>query len=101
MAIEWHEADPGATVADVDVMLEGYGGSGEKYEVWYGTVFLNPATMTTRWVASGWPEPDSDSLPIFESKEEAIALCERWEEIKLEAEARARAAFTGIRSGKG
>ena len=82
-------------------MMVGYGGSGEKYNVWYGPVFLSPDTAAMRWVAQGWPEYDSDCLPLLDSYDDAVALCEKWEAIKLDAEKRARAAFTGMRAGQG
>ncbi len=99
MAIEWSDGEPQPGIADV--LLEGFGGSGEKYIVWHGTVLVNPDAAETRWVAMGWPEPDTDRLPHFESRDEAIALCERWEEIKLDAERRARAEFKANRTGEG
>ena len=57
--------------------------------------------IVKRWVALGWPEPDTDSLPHFDSYEEAVDLCENREAIKLDAERRARAAYKERRTGKG
>lgn len=99
MAIEWEEAEE---VLGAEKLMEGTGGSGETYKVWYGLAFLNPdKPPVMRWVAQGWPEYDSDSLPHFDSYDEAVELCEKWETIKLEAEQQARAAFTGVRTGGG
>ena len=99
MAIEWEEIEVEPSVAENGFM--GIGGSGETYNVWYGVAFLNPDTAVMRWIAQGWPEYDSDSLPLFDSYADAVALCERWEAIKTDAETRAKAAFTGVRSGQG
>ncbi len=99
MSIEWEEMEPEPGMAEQ--LFTGIGDSGETYEVWYGAAFLNPDTAVLRWIAQGWPEYDSDSLPLFDSLEEAQALCERWEAIKVDAEERARAAFTGVRAGQG
>ncbi len=99
MAIEWEEVEPQPGIAEVAVV--GVGGSGEEYRVWYGPAFLNPDTAVMRWIALGWPEPNTDNLPLFESRYEAIALCEQWEEMKIDAEKWARALFKGVRSGEG
>ncbi len=99
MAIDWEEIKTDSQMAQKG--YQGIGGSGETYSVWCGTAFLNADTAVQCWVAQGWPEYDSDSLPLFESYEDAVTLCEQWEEIKLDAEARARAAFTGVRAGQG
>ena len=102
MSIEWEEIEAfGPSLgAGADKLIEGIGGSGETYRVWYGQAFLNPDTPEKRWVAYGWPEPDTDHLPTFESYDEAVALCDRWEEIKLGAEKLARASFAGLRAGQ-
>ena len=99
MAIEWEETDafqPGMA----EKLVEGVGGSGETYKVWYGPAYLN-GRPANRWIALGWPEYDTDSLPHFDSYDEAVELCEKWESIKLDAERQARAAFTGKRTGEG
>ena len=99
MAIDWEETEPQPGMAEK--LMTGIGGSGETYSVWFGPAFLNPDTAVMRWVAQGWPEYDSDSLPLLDSYEDAVASCEEWEAIKLDAEERARAAFKGVRSGQG
>lgn len=100
MAIEWEEAETQPGVSEVG--FEGIGGSGTTYGVWYGPAYLNlDAPPVMRWIAYGWPEPDSDSLPLFESCQEAMALCEAWETVKIHAEMLARALFQGVRSGQG
>ena len=101
MAIEWEEVDA-APSGLAERLVEGAGGSGESYKVWYGLAYLNPdMPPVMRWMALGWPEYDTDSLPHFDSYQEAVELCEKWESIKLDAERLARAAFTGVRTGKG
>ena len=99
MAIEWEEQDAPGPLAEV--VLEGAGASGEVYRVWYGLVFVNPDAPSMKWIAYGWPEPDSDNLPLFDSCEEAKALCETWEIVKIHAEQLARALFQGVRAGEG
>ena len=101
MAIEWEEEDiePGGNAVR---LFTGHGSSGETYTVWYGGAFaeyMNPDTRVMRWIAMGWPEVDTDRLPLFESKTDAFALCETWDAIKIDAERRGRAAFTGTRAG--
>ena len=100
MAIDWEEAEP-AQRGLAQRYFEGIAGSGETYKVWYGPAYLNreqPSVM--RWIAWGWPEYDSDSLPHFDSYDEAVKLCEEWERIKLEAERQGRAAYKGLRTGE-
>ena len=99
MGIVWKEKEVEPSMAEKGI--EGIGDSGEVYSVWYGGAFLNPDTPVTRWIAHGWPEYDTDSLPLFSSHADAVALCEQWEAIRIDAETRARAAFSGIRSGQG
>ena len=92
MTIEWEEDDN---------VWEGSSGTGATYTVWYGQAFLNPDVPAMKWIAYGWPEPDSDNLPLFNSQEEAMALCEAWEIVKIHSEQLARALFQGTRSGEG
>jgi len=92
MAIEWEEDNN---------VWEGISGTGATYTVWFGQVFLHPDVPAMKWVAYGWPEPDSDNLPLFDSQEEAMALCEAWEVVKIHSEQLARALFQGTRSGEG
>ncbi len=99
MEIEWEEIEAEESLAKV--VLEGNGPSGEVYRVWYGLVFVNPDVPAMKWVAYGWPEPDSDNLPLFDSCEEAQALCESWEVVRIHAEQLAKALFQGDRSGEG
>ena len=99
MAIIWEEMQPESDT--MEKLFMGMGDSGETYEVWHGVAFPAPGAPTLRWMAQGWPEYDSDGLPHFDSREEAQALCEQWETIKVDAEERARAAFTGVRAGQG
>ena len=99
MSIEWEDMEPNPPIPDV--MMEGVGGSGEIYKVWFGQAFLDSGAPVNKWIALGWPEIDTDNLPLFDSRDDAYALCERWEEIKLDAEFRARAEFKGVRSGRG
>ena len=121
MAIEWEEVDPQAIFGPAQRLFIGAGESGEEYKVWYGGAYLNFDTRVTRWIVHGWPEPDSDRLPLLDDFAESIALCEKWEEIRMEAkegsrkatggsgrrkireeaERRAREAFTGTRAGEG
>ena len=97
--ITWEETNPPRST--VLKQIEGQGKSGEQYIVWYGPTFLSRnRNAQLRWIAYGWPEPDSDSLPHFDSQEEAIQICEKWEAIKIEAEISAREEFTGIRTGQ-
>ena len=99
MAIEWEEKDVEGAIARVG--FEGVGASGEVYAVWYGLAFVNPDTSSMKWIALGWPEPDSDNLPLFDSCEEAMALCEAWDIVKVHAAQLARALFRGVRAGEG
>ena len=103
MSIEWEEVEDSTEISGfAERLVEGFGGSGETYKVWYGLAFLNPDhPPVNRWIAMGWPEYDSDSLPHFDSYDDAIELCERWDSIKIDAEKQARAAFTGTRTGQG
>ena len=96
MAVEWEEKDVEETIASVG--FEGVGASGEVYTVWYGLAFVNPDTSSTKWIALGWPEPDSDNLPLFDSCEEAMALGDT---VKVHAAQLARALFRGVRAGEG
>lgn len=96
MGIYWEEAEVEPTMAQKG--FRGVGDSGESYGVWYGPAYVNGVPMLS-WVAQGWPEYDSDNLPLLESYEEAVELCEQWEAIKVDAEQRARAVFAGTRSG--
>ena len=87
MAIQWEEV--GVLGQPANTMLIGVGAFKNEYTVWRGGAYISPDERVVRWIAKGWPEPDSDRLPLFDSCEEAMALCEAWETIKAQAIAQA------------
>ena len=114
MAIVWTEMES-SVMAPMFKWLRGVGESGEIYHIWHRVVVIpnneqlplseiyNPErdkfysndNVVDRWMVYGWPESDEPCYrPVFESYREAMALCEEWEAIMLDAQKRARSAST-------